>query len=301
MGPCPASTIVARFGTALAPTLGSSPAPKARSFFVVFSSLSGRLIHRPGRWLTARVVICTAIAWLNLGQICQAADGQSARDIVAGVARLFTSKSTTATVAMQITKPDLSRKILMQLWSLGESKILVRIRQPAEDAGTAILKVDNQAWMYLPKAERTVAMPPSMMVTPWMGSDFTLNDLVNQARLTQDYAIATVFSGQRNGIAVTEYALTPKPGAPVVWGKITLEIRQSNLMPVWQRYYDEAGTLVRELTFSNYAYVGGRLIPTRLVMRPVKPAGDSTTITYDSMRFDEPISETMFSLKSLRP
>ena len=253
------------------------------------------------RWHKVRIAICAGLTWLSLARVCQAAGGQSAQDIVAGVSRLFTAKSTTATVEMQITKPDLNRKIVMQFWSLGESKILVRIRAPAEDAGTAILKVDSQAWMYLPKAERTVAMPPSMMVTPWMGSDFTLNDLVNQARLTSDYTVATVFSGQRGGVAVTEYALTPKPAAPVVWGKITLEIRQSNLMPVWERYYDESGALVRELTFSNYAYVGGRLIPTRLVMRPVKPAGDSTTITYDSMRFDEPISETMFSLKSLRP
>ena len=282
MIPSPGSATTAGFGIAVART-------------------ASRRIDRGWRWHTARIVICVGLTWLSLGQICQAADGQNARDIVAGVARLFTSKSSTATVEMQIVKPDFQRKILMQFWSLGESKILVRIRQPAEDAGTAILKVDNQAWMYLPKADRTIAMPASMMTTPWMGSDFTLNDLVDQARLTEDYAITTAFAGQRDGVAVTEYTLTPKPAAPVVWGKITLEIRQSNLMPVWQRYYDESGTLVRELTFSDYAYVGGRLIPTRLVMRPMQHPGEYTRVAYDSIQFDVPISQTIFSLKSLRP
>ena len=130
-----------------------------------------------------------------------------------------------------------------------------------------------------------------------MGSDFTLNDLVEQSRLTDDYMVATSFDGQRDGVAVSEYTLTPKPAAAVVWGKITLEVRQADLMPVWQRYYDEDGKLVRELIFSEYKTVSGRLIPTRLVMRPLGQAVEQTTITYEKIIFDEPISEETFSLK----
>ncbi|MGB6484770.1 MAG: outer membrane lipoprotein-sorting protein [Candidatus Acidiferrales bacterium] len=216
------------------------------------------------------------------------------------IARLFTSQSTIATVEMQITKEDLQRKITMQFWSVGESNILLRIRQPPEDAGTAILKVNGKIWYYLPKANRTVKIPASMMMSPWMGSDFTLNDLVKQSRLTNDYAIETSFEGQRDGVAVSEYTLTPKPAAVVVWGKITLEVRQADRMPIRQRYYDEDGKLVRELTFSDYKIMSGRLIPTRLVMRPTGQAVEQTTITYEKINFDEPISEAMFSRKNLK-
>jgi outer membrane lipoprotein-sorting protein len=245
--------------------------------------------------------ICLGLTWLSLGQVAQAADDQSAQEVVARVARLFTSQTSNATVDMQITKPDFQRKISMQFWSVGESKILVRIRQPPEDAGTAILKVGDNAWMYLPKANRTVEMPASMMTTSWMGSDFTLEDLVGQSRLTNDYLIATSFEGQRDGTTVSEYTLTPKPAAAVVWGKITLEVRQADQMPIWQHYYDENGKLVRELSFSEYAYVSGRLIPTRLIMQPLDQAGEQTTIAYDNIIFDKPISEEMFSLKNLKP
>lgn len=240
------------------------------------------------------------LTWLSLGQVCQAADDQRAREIVGGVARLFASKSSIATVEMQIVKPDLQRTISMQLWSLGESKILVRIHQPPEDAGTAILKVGDKTWLYLPKANRTVEMPASMMMTPWMGSDFTLNDVVGQSRLADDYAIATSYMGYRGGAAVSEYTLTPKPAAAVVWGKITLEVRQADLMPVWQRYYDEEGKLIRELSFSEYKYVSGRLIPTQLVMRPLDKTGEQTTITYKDLVFDAPINDETFSLKNLK-
>jgi outer membrane lipoprotein-sorting protein len=168
-------------------------------------------------WRTARSAICVGLVWLSLGQVCHAADDQRAQEIVDGVARLFASKSSIATVEMQIVKPDFQRTISMQFWSLGESKILVRIRQPPEDAGTAILKVGDKTWLYLPKANRTVDMPASMMMTSWMGSHFTLDDLVGQSRLTQDYVVATSFSGYRDGVAVSEYTLTPKPAAAVVW------------------------------------------------------------------------------------
>jgi len=262
------------------------------------------------------------LTWLSLGQISQGADDQRAREIVDRVGRLFISQSCIATVEMQITKEDWQRKISMQFWSLGESNILIRILGPQEDAGTAILKVGSKIWYYLPKANRTVKMPASMMMTSWMGSHFTLNDLVKEGRLTNDYVITTSFDGQRDGVAVSDYTLTPKPAAVVVWGKITLEIRQADQMPVRQRYYDEDGKLVRELTFSEYKTVSGRLIPTRLVMqsmdkdgkkagasggvlaqgvmRPLDQAVEQTMITYERIIFDEPIREGTFSLEKLK-
>jgi len=274
------------------------------------------------RWQKRSIVIFLGLAWLSLGQVSQAADDQRAREIVGRVARVFISKSTIATVEMQITKEDFQRKISMQFWSLGESNILIRICSPQEDAGTAILKVGNKLWYYLPKAHRTVKMPASMMMTPWMGGHFTLDDLVKESRLTNDYVIVTSFEGQRGGVAMSEYTLTPKPAAAVVWGKITLEIRQADRRPFRQRYYDEDGKLVRELTFSEYKTMSGRLIPTRLVMqsmdtvdkkagagggvlaqgvmRPLEPAVEQTVITYEKISFDEPISEETFSLENLK-
>jgi outer membrane lipoprotein-sorting protein len=252
------------------------------------------------RWQKAIVAIGLAMLWLSLGQVSHPADDLRAREIVDGVSRLFISKSSTATVEMQINKTDLQRKITMQFWSVDESHILIRVRSPQEDAGTAILKVGGKIWYYLPKANRTVKIPTSMMMSPWMGSDFTLNDLVKQSRLTDDYAIATSFDGQRDGVAMSEYTLTPKPAAVVGWGKITLEVRHADRMPVRQRYYDEDGKVVRELSFSEYKTVSGRLIPTRLVMRPVGQGVEQTTIRYEKINFDEPISEETFSRKNLK-
>jgi outer membrane lipoprotein-sorting protein len=46
--------------------------------------------------------------------------------------------------------------------------------------------------------------------------------------------------------------------------------------------------------------MGGRLIPTRLVMRPVDKPGEQTTIVFEDISFDVPISKETFSLPNLK-
>jgi outer membrane lipoprotein-sorting protein len=250
-------------------------------------------------WQKRTVVMFLGLALLNLAQISHAADGQRARETVERVARLFSAKSSIATVKMQISNEDGQRSLSMKIWSLGE-KVLVRITGPQDEAGVAILKVGSDIRYYLPKSNRTVKVPASMATTSWMGSDFTIDDLVKETFLTRDYSISTSFDGKRGGVAVYEYTLTPKPEAAVVWGKIILQIRQADSVPTWQGFYDEDGKLVRELTFSEYKTIGGRLIPTRMVMRPADKAGAQTTIEYEDIAFDVPISEGTFSLPNLK-
>jgi len=246
------------------------------------------------------MALCVGLVLLNLGQMSNAADDQRAREIVDRVARLFISKSSISEVEMQITNENWQRNILMRIWSVGEENILVRIISPPEDAGTAVLKVGSNSWYYLPKTKRTIQMPASMTMTSWMGSHFTLDDLVKQSHLASDYFITTSFEGTRNGVAVNEYTLTPKPATVVVWGKIVLEVRQADHMPTWQRYYNEDGKPIRELTFSEYTTVKRRLIPTRLIMRPLDKAGEQTALIYKNISFDVPISEEIFSLNNLK-
>jgi hypothetical protein len=252
------------------------------------------------------VAICFVLTLLSAGRVCygapvqtsEAVNDQRAREVVDRVGRLFSAKSSIATLRLEISNESGQRNLSMKIWSLGE-RILVRIQSPPGEAGTAVLKVGNEIWYYLPKTRRTVKVPASMTMTSWMGSDFTIDDLVKEPFLTRDYSIATSFKGNRGGVAVDEYTLTPKPDAAVVWGRIILQIRRDNSMPAWQGYYDEDGHLVRELFFSEYKTMSGSLIPMRLVMRSAVKPGHQTTIVYDNIAFDVPIGGETFSLPNL--
>jgi outer membrane lipoprotein-sorting protein len=249
------------------------------------------------RWMKNIAAILLGLTLVNFGQQPHSSNAQSVRMIVERVAHLFSGKSSIATLKMQIVNEDGQRDITMKIWALGD-KILVRIIGPQDEAGITILKEGSDIRYYLPKSNRTVAVPASMAMSSWMGSDFTIDDLVKETFLARDYSIITSFVGERGGIAVYEYTLTPKPDAAVVWGKIVLQIRQADSVPTWQGFYDEQGKLMRQLTFSAYKTMGGRLIPTLLVMQPTDKGGARTTIQYQDIAFDVPISAETFSLPS---
>jgi len=226
-------------------------------------------------------------------------DDQRAREIVDQVDQLLRGDSSKGSMTMQIVTENWQRSLTMQIWSQGMENALIRIESPKKEAGTATLKVGNNIWNYLPKVSRTIKIPTSMMMASWMGSHFTNDDLIKESRFIRDYFIALAFEGERNGTAVYEFTLTPKPEAAVVWGKVELEVRQDDLMPTWQRYYDEDGSVIRELTYSEYTNMGGRLIPARMVMQPHDKPDEQTVIIYNDLLFDLPLQADTFSLLNL--
>lgn len=252
------------------------------------------------RWHTATLAMLLSLVLLGTRPgFAAIVEDQRAREIVDQVDRLLRGTSSVGTVTMQISTENWQRTLSLRIWSLGTDNALIRVSKPEKEAGTATLKVANNIWHYLPKVNRTIKIPTSMMMASWMGSHFTNDDLVKESRLIRDYVIALSFAGERNGTAVYEFTLMPRADAAVVWGKIVLEVRQADLMPTWQRYEDEDGIVVRELMFSEYKMMGSRFIPTRMVMRPLDKPGEQTEVVYNDLVFDVPISEDTFSLRNL--
>lgn len=220
--------------------------------------------------------------------------------IIDRVDRLLRGESSDGELTMSVVTRRWTRTLNLRVWSHGTDQALIRVTGPAREAGTATLKSGNDIWNYLPKIDRTIRVPTSMMMASWMGSHFTNDDLVKESRLTRDYDIALTFAGDRAGTHVWEFALTPRPEAAVVWGKILLEVRQHDLMPTGARYYGDDGGLRRTLTWADYRVMGGRLVPTRLTMVPVDKPDESTVIHYERLRFDIPIPPETFTLAALR-
>ena len=201
---------------------------------------------------------------------------------------------------MEVVTEHWSRSITMEVWSLGTEYSLVRVTQPAKEAGTATLKAQKDIWNYLPKVDRTIKVPASMMSGSWMGSHFTNDDLVKESRLIEDFEIEISFDGERDGARVWEFELIPKPEAAVVWGSIEYRVRQSDYMPVWARYYDEDGNLARTLEFGDYTMMDGRKVPATMNMFPADKPGERTTMLYENLEFDIDIDASFFSLQSLK-
>ena len=139
-----------------------------------------------------------------------------------------------------------------------------------------------------------------MMAGSWMGSHFTNDDLVKESQIVEDYDIATAFDGARDGTAVWEFRLTSKAEAAVVWGHVEFQVRKSDSMPLWARYYDEDGGLARTLSYTEFKNLGGRTVPSVMEIRPEDKPGERTIIRYRELEFDIEIDRSFFSLQNLK-
>ena len=227
-------------------------------------------------------------------------NAQTAEEIMDRVDRVLRGDSSYGVIRIQVVTEHWERAMTLESWSLGTEYSLVRLLTPAKEAGTATLMADEDIWNYLPKVERTIKVPASMMGGAWMGSHFTNDDLVKDSQLVEDYDIAITFDGERDDVAVWEFRLTPKPEAAVVWGHLDYQVRKNDYMPLWVRYFDEDKQLARMMEFRDFSELGGRLVPAVMDMYPADKPNERTTMFYDQLEFDIEIDESFFSLQSLK-
>jgi Outer membrane lipoprotein-sorting protein len=152
-------------------------------------------------WIRKPLLGAGAMALLAGAPAARAA-AQTPRDIVDRVDRLLRGSSSKGDLTMEITTHQWTRTLDLRVWSLGTEYALVRVLAPPKEAGTATLKVKNDVWNYLPRVDRTIKIPPSLMMGSWMGSHFTNDDLVKESRMVLDYDIAVSFDGEKDGTPV---------------------------------------------------------------------------------------------------
>ncbi|HCR53307.1 MAG TPA: outer membrane lipoprotein-sorting protein, partial [Cytophagales bacterium] len=207
-------------------------------------------------------------------------DAQTAREIMQRVDDKVRGTSNRSEMKMTIVRPDWKREVTMKGWSLGTEYSLILITGPARDKGQAFLKRDNEMWNWQPSIDRVVKLPPSMMLQSWMGSDFTNDDLVKESSVVNDYTHSLDQDSVIEGKKVYKIVLTPKPDAPVVWGKVVCFIEKEDYNQLLVKYYDEDNYLVSTMILSDIREMGGRTLPTRMEMIPADNPKQKTVIEY---------------------
>ncbi|HUU01203.1 MAG TPA: outer membrane lipoprotein-sorting protein [Myxococcota bacterium] len=224
----------------------------------------------------------------------------SAREMLEKVDDLYRGNSSYGKMTMKVVTGHWTREMKIEGWSKGKQKSLMRILSPRKEKGTTTLKSGNNIWNYLPKVKRVIKVPSSMMGGSWMGSHFTNDDLIKESRMSDDYDFKTTFEGKRNGEDVVDITCTPKPEAAVVWGKLVVTVRTSDMQPLAVLYYDEDLELARTMTFSEIKEMSGRRIPTVMKMVPADKPAEYTMFRYNEIKFDVPLKDDIFSLRSLQ-
>lgn len=208
-------------------------------------------------------------------------------------------KSFEGHLKMTIERPSGTRVLEIQSWTEGKDKAMVKVLRPAKDRGTANLRLDFNLWQYLPKIERTIKIPPSLMLQSWMGSDFTNDDLVKASRFSRDYNLKFKGYEKMGGVKVAKIDCLPKQNAPVVWGKVELWVEPKDAVILQQDFFTENGEHIKRLTGTKVKKFGSHTIASVLKMENLKKK-TSTTLEYIDAKFDHKISPSIFRQSFLR-
>jgi len=245
--------------------------------------------------------------WIALGLglgLAHAAIAGEASTLIEKAEDNTNGRSFQAVLRLKVDNPDYQREMKVRIATKLREKALVKILEPAKDKNSGNLRLKFDLWQFLPNVDRVIKIPTSMMLQNWMGSDFTNDDLVRTSSLSRDYTHKLVAKEKielapGETAATAKIECTPKPKAPVVWGKVVVWIRVPDGVMLKQEFYTEKGDLVKVLQGSKVKKHGTHTIPTLVVMRTLKKKS-STSMAYEDVVFDEAISDSVFTQENLR-
>lgn len=131
-----------------------------------------------------------------------------------------------------------------------------------------------------------------------MGSHFTNDDLMRETSYDDDYD-SEISWATRDGARYLRVTMTPRPDAPVVYTKLVFFLTADNWTPVLWEYWDE-GEVVRTMRFEDIRDVGGRALPTRLILQPADDPDQRTEMHYDLLELDVDVDDDLFTRRGLR-
>ena len=212
-------------------------------------------------------------------------------------------KSSYQEMMIKIVRPKWSKEMTMKGWSIGEDYFTSVVLSPAKEKGIVFLKRENEVWNYIPSIERTIKLPPSMMMQNWMGTDFTNDDLVQRSSITDDYTNTIIGNETIDGLDCWIIELIPNEDAAVVWGKLVMWIDKKDYMQLKTQFFDEYDEMVSIMTGKAIKNFDGKKLPAIIEFVPLDKEGNKTIVERLVWKFDIDINERFFLpnyMKNLR-
>ena len=205
-----------------------------------------------------------------------------------------------SSMKMTIIRPKWSRSMELKSWADGNDYSLILVTSPAREKGITYLKREKEMWNFQPSIDRTIKMPPSMMMQSWMGSDFKNDDLVRQSSVVIDYSHKILSNEKIEGLDCYKIQLIPHEDAPVVWGKVIIWVDVQNFLQLKSEFYDEDDELVNTMLGKEVKVMGGRTLPSKLILIPADEEGNKTIMEYLSMEFNAKFEDRFFSTQNMK-
>ena len=222
----------------------------------------------------------------------------TAAELLAALDGNLQSDSQESTVQMTVNDGRRSRTFSMTSIARGRTHSAIEYQTPKREKGTRMLKVDGQIWLYFPRAERVQKISGHMMRQGMMGSDVSYEDMMTSADFDDMYDAKIIGEDTVDGRKHWKLEATAKD-ASVSYPKRIIWIDDEYRIPTKQELYALSGLLLKTWTMSDIKQIDGKNVPMKMVISDELKKGSSTTIITESITFDIPLQDQIFSRRWL--
>ncbi|MDD5671883.1 MAG: outer membrane lipoprotein-sorting protein [Candidatus Omnitrophica bacterium] len=223
----------------------------------------------------------------------------NARELLVKMDDVLRGPSHDMRVFLDVKTKRWERKYEIRVQMKGLDYAFARVLKPPKSEGQGFLRIKTRLWQYLPTAERTILIPPSLMLDDFMGSDFSYDDFVKMSYMADDYDATLLDEEALDGVPVYHLELLPKPDAPVTYGKLEVWLRKEDAGPVRWAFYNEKLKHIRTLYFSDFKDFGGHVVPAVWRMENLADPSRGTTVTIVDARYGTDIPDKLFTRPNL--
>lgn len=183
----------------------------------------------------------------------------------------------------------------------GWRKMRLTFESPADQRGVELLVSTRRGeapdqFLWLPRSAELRRIAASDRGGSFQGSDFAFSDFEDQALDQAD--IQVVGRDDIAGLAAWRLEISPRPGAaPGPWSKVIAWIADEARVPLKVQFF-RGDVLARALEVKRLQPVGGRLMPTRLVMSDLAK-GSRTTLDITALDAAARFPEAIFRPEAL--
>jgi outer membrane lipoprotein-sorting protein len=208
-------------------------------------------------------------------------------------------KSSITTSKMIIHGVRQTRTIEAKTWGIGDEKAFTEYLAPAREEGTKMLKLKDMLWIYSPGSDRTIQISGNMLRQSVMGSDLSYEDMMDNAKLIEDYDAGVIGSEMIEDRDCWIVELQAKK-AEVNYQVRKIWVDKIRYIPLKEELYAKSGKLLKRMELFDITKMGNRWYPKKIVFKDMLKTGDGTEFIIVDIVFDQAIPDYIFTKASLK-
>ena len=177
---------------------------------------------------------------------------------------------------------------LYKVLSRGNDNTIVQVLEPASERGQAMLMRGRDLWIFMPTVSQPVRLSLSQRLTGQVA-----NGDIARANFSGDYTPRVLRTETVDGREHHVLELTAADRG-VTYNRVLYWVNKSNFHPHKAEFYSVSGRLLKTARYEEFKPLGGRVRPTRLVLRDALRAGEESVMEYSGMKLRD-LPARMFS------